>query len=101
MSTRLPVKGTHESVVLVFDFSASSAASITVQLMEVSIELGVGVDPNVSSFATGAPQVSGTKVLQRVTGGVDGLDYRVECTVLTDTGDTLSVASIVPVRAAI
>lgn len=101
MSTRLPVKGTHESVVLRFDFTSSGAAQVTVQTMEVSVEMGVGVDPAVSSFVTGSSQVNGAVVLQRIAGGVDGLDYRVECTVTTDTGDTLSLASIVPVRAAI
>jgi hypothetical protein len=31
--------------------------------------------------------------------GVDGADYRIQCTVVTSAGDTLTLAAILPVRA--
>lgn len=73
----LPEKDPAESVVVEFDFS-SELPSVLSAITSISIE-GNGIDPSVSSMLVGAPQVSGTKVLQRVSGGVSGVLYKLRC----------------------
>lgn len=99
MSTTLPIKGTLESVVLGFDFSAETTA-VTSPSVVATIESGVD-DTNPSAILVGVPQVDSTnpaRILQRVAAGLDGATYRLQCTVQTGGGDTLTLASLLPVR---
>jgi hypothetical protein len=102
MTTKFPTKGTLESVVLAYDFSlALGTATITGQTFTCEVESGAE-DPVPADVLDGAPALdSGNagRVLQRVAGGVDGTDYRIQCTVTTSAGDTLTLAAILPVRA--
>jgi hypothetical protein len=94
-ATRLPEKGTLESVVLGFDFSLEATSVSTPQFI-VTAELGV--DPSPGMILGGSPVADGAVVLQRVDGGLDGVTYRVSCTVSTLEGDTLTLQALLPVR---
>ena len=57
-----------------------------------------GVDANPSAMLSGAGQVSGTDVLQRVLGGIDGVTYRLRAVVTTSNPHTLVVSALLPVH---
>ncbi|HEX7687327.1 MAG TPA: hypothetical protein VF453_06460 [Burkholderiaceae bacterium] len=102
MTTKFPTKGTLESVVLAYDFSlAIGTATIAAPSFTCEVESGAE-DASPLSVLSGDPQIdsgNAARVLQRVVGGVDGTDYRIQCTVTTSAGDTLTLAAILPVRA--
>jgi hypothetical protein len=98
-----PAKGTLESVVLTFDFTPKTGPAPTVSniRMEIVVAAGLNVDPNPAAVLASAAQVNtanGAQVLQRVQGGLDSNDYRIQCTVDTSDGDTLTIPAILPVR---
>ena len=71
------VKKPAESVVLEFDFS-SELDGIDAVSRYVTV-YGDGTDPDIGTFYDGAYQVSGKKVLQRISAGISGLKYKVSC----------------------
>lgn len=101
MTQILPTKGTLESIVLGFDFSAE-ATSVSSPVMDVSVEVSANGDPNPSSILVGSPAIDSSnaaRVLQRVAAGLTSTSYRLQCTVQTDAGDTLTLPAILPVAA--
>lgn len=97
---RFPTKGTGESVVLSFDFSRETTA-VSSPVFECVVDHSVPGDPSPAAVLEGAPgidSINSALVLQRVQGGVDRTDYRIECTVQTDSGDILTLGAILPVR---
>ncbi|SEO63963.1 hypothetical protein [Nitrosovibrio sp. Nv6] len=70
-------KDPEENITLTFDFSALAAS---IANPEITIEVVSGTDADAQAMLSGAAQVDGNKVLQRVTGGVDGVDYHLRCT---------------------
>lgn len=66
-----------ETVTVTFDFSALATACSN-PVVNISVESGI-VDASASSMISGAPQVSGTSILQRVTGGLAGNAYKITC----------------------
>lgn len=99
MTQKFPNKGTLESVVLGFDFSRE-AASVASPTFTVTCEPGVASDDAPTAILVGAPQIDTSNpalVLQRVSAGLDMVDYRIQCTA-TAGADTLTIAAILPVR---
>lgn len=92
-----PVKDPAESIVVTFDFSSEMTA-IDSATTSVFV-LADGVDPAVAAMLVGAPQISGTKVLQRVAAGVHGNNYKLRCEA-AHGDDVLVRADIMPVRTA-
>ncbi len=90
-------KDPSESVVLEFDFSGE-LASISGATVTAAIA-GNGADPDIAYVVDGAAQISGTSVLQRMSAGVAGLNYRMRCEA-TDGSNIIVRSDIVPVRAA-
>ncbi|HEY9027163.1 MAG TPA: hypothetical protein VIP05_22915 [Burkholderiaceae bacterium] len=102
MTTLLPIKGTGESVVIGFNFSKEAASVGAPMSVAVTVEASLPGDPNPSAILVGDPQVDSenpARVLQRVAGGADATRYRLQCTALADTGDTLTCPVILPVQA--
>lgn len=71
------VKDPLESVVLMFDFSGE-LSSIDIASVSVTAYGGAG-DPTPLNLLSGAHQISGNKVYQRISGGVDGVRYKTKC----------------------
>lgn len=92
-----PIKDPAESVVLEFDFSSEMSA-IGSAVVSVAVH-GSGTDAAVATIPDGAPQISGTSVLQRISNGVAGVDYKLRCQA-TSGSDVLVRADVMPVRAA-
>lgn len=98
---QMPCKGTGESVVLGFNFADECASVTGIVGVAVTVESSIAGDPTPSALLSGAAaidSVNPAQVNQRITGGVDGTEYNVQCTATTDRGDTLSMVFIVPVR---
>lgn len=89
-------KSTGETVTLSFNFSRLVSAPLT---PSVTVTRHAGpADATPSSILHGSPQISGTKILQQVTDGVDGVDYLLVCSVDTVAGDHYELPAILPVR---
>jgi hypothetical protein len=72
-----------------FNFISAMGVTDTISTAVVTATVFTGVDPNPSAIISGAAVISGTTVTQKVTGGVSGVIYGIECTVTTSAGDTL------------
>lgn len=85
-----------ENPIIEFDFSDELDG---IDTAAVSIQVTAGVDAAPGSMIDGAHQITGTKVYQRFSGGLVGVDYKVRCEVVR--GVTKRVrAGILPVRRA-
>ena len=73
-----------------FDFISALAVGETLVTATVVATVYSGVDPAPAAILSGAPTISGTTVLQSVTGGVVGCIYGLTCTVTTSLGQTVS-----------
>lgn len=92
-------KDPEEVVVLSFDFAAElGTESLASPVFAASVHRGT--DPDVAQLPNGAPVVQGSKVLQSVKAGKDGVDYYVRMKAQTSGGRTLVLAGILPVREA-
>jgi hypothetical protein len=91
-------KDPSEIVHLGFDFSALTSAPLS-PAVTAAHHAGTA-DATPSAILSGSPTVSGTKIVQRVTGGVVGADYLLRCQVDTAAGERFVLAGVLPVRAA-
>jgi hypothetical protein len=93
----LSAKDTQETIVVAFDFS-QVCASITSILGVTASHASGTPDSNPSAILSGAPSISGTKVLQAVTGGVGGACYDLRCKIAAPDGTSQFVAAdVLPV----
>lgn len=91
-----------ESRVLAIGFSKLLAAGETIQgTPTIAVSVIGGVDGNPNAIKSGAAVVQGADVLQRVVGGLDGVDYRLEVTVTTNVPNTIVGEVMLQVRATI
>lgn len=91
----LPAKDPAESLIVEFDFS-SELSGIDSALVAVSV-IG-GTDPDAAQVLSGALQIAGAKVFQRVSAGIDRVNYKLTCTA-TRGSDVRKLAASLPVRA--
>ncbi len=100
MTTQLPNMGTRESIVVSFDFSRESAA-VSGAVFDVWAEGQIAQDPTPLNIIDGAAEIDGSNpavVLQRISNVKDSTNYRIQCTVNTIEGDTLTCPVILPAR---
>jgi len=90
----LDAKDPAEVITLTFDFSALTGA---VQSATTEIDVSIGNDAAAASMLSGAPQISGAKVLQQVINGVSGCTYHVRAAATTIDGDVFVLAASLPV----
>lgn len=87
----LPQKSPAATQAVVFDFASSYSVGTTATLTSATVTATVwaGVDPSPGLIVDGVATVNGLQATQLVTGGVDGVVYRVKCVALTSDGQTL------------
>jgi hypothetical protein len=90
-------KAPQETVTLTFDLSADLAPNETLSSPVSSVALVLGTDPTPQAFLSGAPIVSGSTILQSVTGGVLQAQYNVRACANTSAGRVLCLAGVIPV----
>lgn len=91
----LPNKDPQESVVVKFDFASEMSV---IDTATVAVAVQEGEDPDVATMLVGSPQITGTVVYQRVSGGVGGLRYRLRCVAGNNSGDIIVRAGVLPVK---
>ena len=94
--TAITQKDPREAFVVEFDFSAN-IASIT--SATITAEIVGGAAGTAAAILSGAPQIVGSKVWQRVHAGQIGSDYALDC-VATDGTETYVLVATLPVRKA-
>lgn len=90
-----PIKDPSESVVIEFDFTGEMSA-IGSAVVEIAVMDGA-VDPAVASIKDGAHQIVGTKVLQRASFGVSGINYAWRCLAINGS-DKILRSDVMPVK---
>ena len=92
---RFSPKTTNESYPVAFGFEnilndLAPGENIT-GVPTVTATVLIGTDATPQAIVSGAAQVSGTDVLQRIIAGVIGVTYLLACKVTTDKGNTFEV----------
>ena len=82
-----------ETVTIPFDFISDLSTTETLTTASVAASVYSGVDASPSSIVSGLATISGTKVLQTITGGTEGVIYGLLCTVDTDDSQTLNMST--------
>jgi hypothetical protein len=99
MALILSAKDPLATINVTFSFaSILGVETLTAASQTVTVALHAGADPTPSGILSGDPVISGTTVLQKVTGGVAGADYYLRCSVGTNGARTLVIAAVLPVR---
>ena len=101
MSATFSYKITTENEQFTFDFSPIMASSETISSASCVIQVKEGSDPSPSSIMVGSPVISGQTVAQRISGGLDGVIYRVEMTATTSLTNVYTIVADLPVLAPI
>jgi hypothetical protein len=104
MAQRTDSKDPEEVVPFTADFtrrlaqidSTETIASITA----VTVTTSYGGDSSPEAMKSGAAEIAtgSKKVIQMITGGTDGNEYKIKVEVKTNTNKELVIAGIVPVR---
>jgi hypothetical protein len=94
MTTRWSTKDPAEEITAAFDYASFNAGAPSSP--EVTIAPRIGTDPAAAAMLQGSPIVVGSRVLQRIAGGVAGVEYEVRC--LADVGgDRVLIDALLPV----
>jgi hypothetical protein len=94
-----PSKPVGETINLGVDFISRLASGETINTGSCAATLYSGTDPNPSGILSSLATVSGTSVIQQITGGVRGNIYELAYTAVTSLGQTLLITgyfAIVP-----
>jgi hypothetical protein len=97
MSTSFSYKITTENEQFTFDFSPIMASAETISSATCAVEVVSGTDSSPSSILVGTPTVSGQQVAQRISGGLDGVIYRIEMTATTSLTNVYTIVADLPV----
>lgn len=82
-----------ESEVYTLDFVNDLAASDSLATVTWSLSVNQGTDPSPNSHLSGSAVIAGTQTLQRISGLLPGVNYKVEAVVTTTLGNTVSLWS--------
>lgn len=88
-----------EVVTLGFDFAAL-APGLALSAPAVSATVATGTDAAPAALLSGAATIEGTRVLQRVQGGLAGVTYTLRAQVDAADGSRWVLAGLLPVRVA-
>lgn len=83
MSGTFSYKLTTENELFTFDYSPILTSTETINSASCTVQVKDGTDANPNNIKVGSPAISGTKVVQRISGGLSGVTYRLEMTVNT------------------
>lgn len=97
MAESFSYKITSESELFGFDYSQVLASGETISSAVASVLVMNGIDLNPSAILVGAPSISGNKVSQRISGGNDGVTYRIEMVATTSLGNVYACVGDLPV----
>ena len=94
-----PEKRSAEAVTVTFRFARDLPAGVALAPgASVVITVRKGADAVPQAMLAGVPSVSGSDVLARIMGGLDGVQYLVTCIADTEAGDRLQLEAVLPVE---
>lgn len=93
MTTRFDTKDPGEDVTVEFDFTLLGVPVSPV----IEIEVLEGADATPEAIRLGSPAIIGSKVYQRITGGVDEVEYALRCWANVGADRPL-IDAILPIR---
>ena len=99
MSASFSYKITTENEQFTFDFSTVMASSETISSATSTVEVVSGNDSSPTSILVGSPVISGQQVAQRISGGLDGVIYRIEVSATTSLTNVYTIVADLPVLA--
>jgi hypothetical protein len=99
MSNAFSYKITTENEQFTFDFSPVLGTGETITAATCVVEVKEGTDSSPSSILVGSASYSGSKATQRISGGLDGVIYRLEMTVTTSATNVYTLVGDLPVIA--
>lgn len=88
-----------ETVTLTFPFTLPEGATISSATVVASVYSGT--DSNPSAILSGSDSTSGSNILQKVTGGVEGVIYQLLCSATLSDGQILQLAGYLAVTPAL
>ena len=97
MSGAFSYKLTTENELFTFDFSPILTTVETISTATCTVQVKDGVDTSPNDIKVGSPAISGALVVQRVTGGLSGVVYRLEMTVTTSLSNVYTLVGDLPV----
>jgi hypothetical protein len=99
MSAAFSYKITTENEQFTFDFSPVLGIGETITAATCVVEVKEGTDPSPNAIKVGSASYSGSKATQRISGGLDGVIYRLEMTVTTSSTNVYTLVGDLPVLA--
>jgi len=100
MSQSFSYKLTTENEQFTFDFSNVLGSTETISgTPAVAITVKEGTDPSPSSMLLGVALVSGSRVAQRIYGGLDQVTYTIAVTITTSLTNVYTYVADLPVLA--
>jgi len=88
-NVNFPAKFQGETKTLVFPFLADLPTGVTISSAVVTPLDSTGTDPTPTNIKSGTATVSGYEVRQKVTGGVVGIVYSLNCAATLSDGQIL------------
>ena len=99
MSIVVSSKLTGDTVPVTFDYLSRLQTGDTISSAAFGASVFSGVDASPSSIISGSATISGSKVTQKITGGVAGTIYKINGVAITAAGYTLTLIGYMPVIA--
>ena len=97
MSGSFSYKITTENEQFTFDYSPVLGLTETILSATCTVEVKEGTDPTPSAILVGSPSISGSQVAQRISGGLDGVIYRLQMTATTSATNVYTIVGDLPV----
>jgi hypothetical protein len=97
MSASFSYKITTENEQFTFDYSPVLGTTETISSATCTVTVKEGTDPTPSAIKVGSPVISGSQVAQRISGGLDGVIYRLEMTATTSATNVYTIVGDLPV----
>ena len=99
MSKKFADKDPVETVLLTLDYAENLLQTgETINSAMWNIIVFSGTDPSPNAMLAAASIISGTTVSRLITGGIDGVVYKISCTVYTSIGQVLKLTGTQNVR---
>ena len=97
MSASFSYKITTENEQFTFNFSTVMSSGETISLATSTVQVVSGTDANPTAILVGSPVINGQVVSQRISGGLDGVIYRIEVTATTSATNVFTIVADLPV----
>ena len=99
MSASFSYKITTENEQFTFNFSTVMSSGETISLATSTVEVVSGTDASPTAILVGSPSINGQVVSQRISGGLDGVIYRIQVTATTSATNVFTIVADLPVLA--